>query len=62
MIDTTILIAGSGWPRWPREVLLAGLRGEFYLVLSPYILKEAYRVIRKRFPEHRERFEAFVSL
>jgi predicted nucleic acid-binding protein len=62
MLDTTVLVAGSAWPRWPREVLLAGLRGEVQLVLCPYMLDQAHRVLRKRFPGHLERFEAFLSL
>jgi predicted nucleic acid-binding protein len=61
MVDATVLIAGSGWSRWPREVLLAGLRGEFQLVLSPYVIRQAHRNLSKRFPEHLERFEEFLS-
>ena len=61
MVDATVLIAGSGWPRWPREVLLAGLRGEFQLVLSPYVIRQAHRNLSKRFPQHLERFEEFLS-
>ena len=60
MVDATVLIAGSGWPRWPREVLLAGLRGEFQLVLSPYVIRQAHRNLGRRFPEHLERFEEFL--
>ena len=37
-VDATVLIAGSGWPRWPYEVLRAGLRGEIQLVVSPFVL------------------------
>jgi hypothetical protein len=61
MVDDTVLMAGSGWPRWPREVLLAGLRGVFQLVLSPYVIRQAHRNLSKRFPEHLERFEEFLS-
>ena len=61
MVDTTVLIAGSGWPRWPHEVLLAGLRGEFQLVLCPYALEQAHRKLRERFPEHLKRFEESLS-
>lgn len=61
MVDTTVLIAGSGWPRWPREVLLAGLRREFQLVLSPYVIRQAHRNLSKRFPEYLVRFEEFLS-
>ena len=61
MVDATVLIAGSGWPRWPREVLLAGLHSEFQLVLSPYVIRQAHRNLSKRFPQHLERFEEFLS-
>jgi len=61
MVDANVLIAGSGWPRWPREVLLAGLRGEFQLVLSPYVIRQAHRNLSRRFPEYLERFEEFLS-
>jgi len=60
MVDATVLIAGSGWPRWPHEVLLAGLRGEFQLVLCPYVIKQARRNLSQRFPEHLGRFEEFL--
>ena len=61
MVDTTVLVAGSRWPRWPREVLLAGLDGAYELVLCPYVLDEARRVIANRFPqEHLARFEEFL--
>lgn len=62
MLDTTVLVAGSGWPRWPYEVLLAYLRGEVQLVLSPYILDQARRTLRKRFSQHLQRFEDFIAL
>jgi len=62
MVDATILIAGSGWPRWPREVLLAGLRGEFQLALCPYVIRQAHRNLSQRFPPAcLERFEEFLS-
>src|SRR5438132_13749928 len=61
MMDTTVLVAGSGWPRWPREVLLAGLRGDIQLVVSPYVLEQARRIICKKFPEHLERLEDFLK-
>jgi hypothetical protein len=40
--------------------LLAGLRKEFQLVLSPYVIRQAHRNLSKRFPEHLARFEAFL--
>src|SRR5438552_16312091 len=62
MLDTTVLVAGSGWPRWPREILLAGLRGEVQLVLSPYVIEQARRILSKRFPGNLQRFEEFLAL
>lgn len=50
MVDTTVLVAGSVWPRWPHEVLLAAYRGEFQLVLCPYVIDQARRVLKGRFP------------
>ena len=60
-MDATVLVAGSGWPRWPREVLLAGLRGDYHLVLCPYVVAQVRRVLGRRFPAHLERFEQFLS-
>ena len=63
MVDATVLVAGSGWPRWPYEVLQAGLRGEFQLAISPYVLRQVRRVLQQQFPpEHLQRFEAFLAL
>ncbi len=61
MLDTNVLIAGSGWPRWQREVLLAGLRGDKQLVVSPYVLDETRRVIAMRFPQRLQRLEDFLA-
>lgn len=62
MVDATVLVAGSGWPRWPHEVLLAALRGEFELVLSPYLIDQARRVIDARFSTaHLQRFEELLD-
>lgn len=62
MLDATVLIAGSGWPRWPREVLLAGPRRRYQLVLSSYVIRQAHRNLSRRFAaEHLDRFEQFLS-
>ena len=61
MLDTTVLVAGSGWPRWPREVLMAGLRGEIQIVLCPYVLAQARRILARSFPEHLHQFEDFIA-
>ena len=61
MVDATVLVAGSGWPRWPHEVLLAGLRGDFQLVLCPYVVAQARHVLHRRFPAHLDNFEEFLG-
>ncbi len=61
MLDTNVFITGIGWPRWQREVLLAGLRGDIQLLAAPYVLDEARRVIAKRFPQSRQAFEDFLA-
>jgi len=61
MADASVLIAGSGWPRWPYEVLVAGLRGDIQLVFCPYIIEQARRVLNRRFPAYLERFGGFLS-
>ena len=62
MLDATVLVAGSCWPRWPYEVLRAGIRGEFQLVLCPYVVEQARRVVRTRFPAYGDGLERFLSL
>lgn len=61
MLDTNVFIAGIGWPRWQREVLLAGLQGDIQLAVAPYVLDEARRVIAKRFPQSLQAFEDFLA-
>ena len=61
MVDTSVLISGSAWPRWPHEVLLAGVRGEFQLVLCPYILQETRYVLQDRFSQHIFRFDDLLA-
>jgi predicted dehydrogenase len=35
MVDATVLIAGSAFPRWPHEVLRHALKGDFTLAYQP---------------------------
>ena len=62
MVDTTVLVAGICWPRWPHEILRASIRGDFQLVLCPYVAEQARRVLRARFPAYVEHLEEFLSL
>lgn len=63
MTDTTVLLAGIIWPRWPYEVLQHALRGgDFQLVLSPTVIEEALRTFNKKFPAYTQRFEALLEV
>lgn len=61
MVDANVLVAGSVWPRWLYAILQHGLRGDFSLVLSQYVIDQAYRTLQKRFPIHNEKFERFLA-
>ena len=37
MLDATVLIAGSVWPRWSYEVIQHALQGDFQLILAPLV-------------------------
>jgi predicted nucleic acid-binding protein len=62
MVDANVLIAGIVWPRWPYEVLQHGLRGDFRLVLSDYILTQARFHINRRFTKFSEQFKSFLQI
>lgn len=59
-LDANVLLAGIVSPRWPWEILRHALRGDFRLVLSPYVIRQARRRIAQRFPEFLEEFDEFL--
>lgn len=61
-VNANVLIAGTVWPRWPYEVLRHAERGDFTLVLSPIVIREAQRRIQQRFAEFAHEFEEFLAL
>ena len=61
-VDANILVAGNVWPRWPYEVLQHALRGDFRLVLNPYVIEEARPTLARRFAADMPRFETFLEL
>ncbi len=61
MLDATVLIAGSAFPRWPHEVLRHALNGDFKLVLSPLIIRQARTHLTKDFPNFVKDFEQFLK-
>lgn len=60
MVDANILIAGTGWPRFPYEVLKHAVQGDFILVLSPLVIEEARLHIKRLILDMLERFEIFL--
>ncbi|MCZ7539414.1 MAG: PIN domain-containing protein [Anaerolineae bacterium] len=61
MADANILVAGTGWPRFPYEVLQHAVRRDFVLVLAPIIIEEARRHILRLIPEAIGRFEEILQ-
>ena len=61
MLDANTLVAGTAWSRWPYEVLLVGLRGDYQLVLSPYVINQARRVLSRRFPLQVDRLDTLLA-
>ncbi len=60
MVDTSVLVAGLVWPRWPYEVLRHALREDFRLVLAPVIVAESRRIITRKFPNFLARIDDFL--
>lgn len=60
MLDANVLLAGIVFPRWPWEILRHAVRGDFRLVLSPYVIRQARRRIAQRFPEFLDMFDGFL--
>ena len=61
MLDATVLIAGSAFPRWPHEVLRHALNGDFILVLSPLIILQAKIHLAKDFPNFLNNFKQLLK-
>ncbi len=59
-LDANVLLAGIVFPRWPWEILRHAVRGDFRLVLSPYVIRQARRRIAQRFPEFLAEFDEFL--
>ncbi len=62
MLDANILIAGSIWPRWSYEVLAHAAAGDFQVVLSPYIISQAFSRLVERFPDSKWRLDEILEL
>ena len=62
LVDANVLVAGTGWPRWPYAVLQHALAGDFQLVLSSYVVDEARRNLQRIDPAALPDFESFLYL
>ena len=62
MVDANVLVAGMGWPRWPYALLQHAVAGDFQLVLTPYIIEEAHRNLKKIAPATLPALEDFLHL
>ena len=61
MVDANVLVAGIGWPRFPREVLQHAVSGDYQLVLSPFVIAEARKHLTRLFPQAVEQFEVVLE-
>jgi predicted nucleic acid-binding protein len=62
MVDANVLVAGTGWPRWPYALLQHAVTGDFQLVLTPYIISEARRNLQRIDPTALPDFDNFLYL
>jgi predicted nucleic acid-binding protein len=60
LLDANVLLSGVVFPRWPWEILRHAVRGDFQLVLCPYVIRQARRRIAQRFPEFLAAFDEFL--
>lgn len=61
MLDTSVLLSGVVWPRWPHEVLQHAVEGDYRLVLTPFLLAEARRKFQEIFPTFATKFEETLA-
>jgi predicted nucleic acid-binding protein len=61
MVDANILILASVWARFPYEVLQHAVKGDFQIVLCPYIITEARRYMTTLFSNSLWRFEETLT-
>jgi len=60
LLDANVLLSGVVFSRWPWEILRHAVRGDFQLVLCPYVIRQARRRIAQRFPEFLAAFNEFL--
>jgi predicted nucleic acid-binding protein len=61
MVDANVLVAGTGWPRWPYALLRHAVAGDYQLVLSPYVIQEARHHLGRLVPHLLPDFEDLLA-
>jgi predicted nucleic acid-binding protein len=61
MADANILIAGIFFPRWFHEFLRHALKGDFKLVLSAQVIREARERMARGTPAQQQALEQFLA-
>lgn len=61
-LDANVLIAGIVFPRWPYEVVQHSIKGDYTMILSPIVIREARRRIQVRFPDYEQAFDTLLTL
>ena len=61
LADANVLVAASAWPRWPYEVILHAVKGDYQLVLSRDIIKEARQSLARINEQFVAQFDAILD-
>jgi len=61
MVDANVLVAGTGWPRFPYEVLQHAVKRDYQLVLCPLLIKEAEKYVERIIPHRLPNFRAILE-
>jgi putative PIN family toxin of toxin-antitoxin system len=62
VLDTNVFVSALFWKDAPYRILRKGFRGTFLILISPDILEEISRVLRRRFEFPSEDTNAFLEI
>ena len=61
VIDTNVFISGLNFAGKPNEVLELFIKGEIEVYISPFILKELERILRKKFEWNEKQLQKILD-
>jgi len=61
VIDTNVFISGLNFAGKPNEVLELFIKGEIEVYISPFILKELERILRKKFEWNEKQLQKILN-